>query len=307
MTYAQRVTATFTVLLVACMATQAYLVTRVDRFREGATLQEVLYIPSPQIVKRLSLGYSGLMADIYWTRAVQYFGGKHHAQSSDYHLLLPLLEITTTLDPRLIPAYQFGAIFLSQGGVEGAGLPDEAIKLVQKGIRENPTQWRLYYSLGYLYFLEKHDPIAASQAFYEGSKNPGAMPWMRVMAAAMAQHGGELQKAQFLWTKIYETSDNKLIKENALKHLRALKVDEDVLTLQALVNRFQKTTGHLPSSWLEMVYRGWVNRIPVDPLGHTYKLTPQGRVEVESLDQLPFVTQGLPPGQKPQDLLAIPQ
>ena len=26
----------------------------------------------------MSLGYDGLLADIYWTRAVQYFGGKHH-------------------------------------------------------------------------------------------------------------------------------------------------------------------------------------------------------------------------------------
>ena len=30
---------------------------------------------SPKAVKRLSLGYDGLLADIYWTRAVQYFGG----------------------------------------------------------------------------------------------------------------------------------------------------------------------------------------------------------------------------------------
>ena len=29
----------------------------------------------------MSLGYDGLLADIYWTRAVQYFGSKHHEGS----------------------------------------------------------------------------------------------------------------------------------------------------------------------------------------------------------------------------------
>ena len=52
------------------------------------------------MVKRPSLGYDGLMADIYWTRAVQYFGRRHLTSREDYNLLAPLLEITTALDPK---------------------------------------------------------------------------------------------------------------------------------------------------------------------------------------------------------------
>ena len=64
-------------------------------------------------MKRLSLGYDGLLADIYWTRAVQYFGTRHQQQRAQLQsLLAPLLEITTTLDPQLLVAYQFGANFL---------------------------------------------------------------------------------------------------------------------------------------------------------------------------------------------------
>jgi hypothetical protein len=62
----------------------------------AATLEEVLYLSSPKVLKRASLGYDGLLADIYWTRAVQYFGFRHHNFASDsYNLLAPLLEITT--------------------------------------------------------------------------------------------------------------------------------------------------------------------------------------------------------------------
>src|ERR1700677_1437298 len=71
--------------------------------------QEALYVSSPRVLRRLSLGYTGLLADIYWTRAVQYFGEQHHADSSDFKVLPPLLEVATQLDPRLLPPSQLGS------------------------------------------------------------------------------------------------------------------------------------------------------------------------------------------------------
>jgi len=37
----------------------------------------------------------------------------------------------------------------------------------------------------------------------------------------------------------------------------------------------------------------------VDPLGHPYKLLPDGRVEVRDPDDLPFIEKGTPPGYVP--------
>ena len=42
-----------------------------------ANIEDALYISSPKMVKRASLGFDGLMACIYWTRTVQYFGDRH--------------------------------------------------------------------------------------------------------------------------------------------------------------------------------------------------------------------------------------
>jgi len=72
---------------------------------------------------------------------------------------VPLLEITTTLDPHLIVAYEFGSIFVAQQPPEGAGQPDTAVALVERGIRQNPGEWRLYYHLGFIHYLERHDYI----------------------------------------------------------------------------------------------------------------------------------------------------
>src|SRR6266700_4429966 len=97
----RQVTAAATGLLLLCMAGSAVLLRQVDQVRTAATLQDVLYVSSPKLLKRLSLGYEGLLADVYWTRAVQYFGGRHSAGANHYRLLAPLLEITTALDPHL--------------------------------------------------------------------------------------------------------------------------------------------------------------------------------------------------------------
>ena len=188
---------------------------------------------SPKVLKRASLGYDGLLADIYWTRAVQYFGGRHHADAQSYSLLFPLLEITTQLDPQLVVAYEFGASFLAPEPPNGAGQPEQAVRLMEYGIQNNPDNWKLYYNLGFVYYMNLKDYPKAAEAFDRGSKAPNAHPFMRVLAAQMAQHAGEFDTARMIWSATYQNTQDKQIRANAIEHLRALRVDEDVTRLQA--------------------------------------------------------------------------
>jgi tetratricopeptide (TPR) repeat protein len=294
----RRVTITASVLLATCMLTSVLLLRRVDQMRTTASLDEVLYVTSPKLLKRLSLGYEGLMADIYWTRAVQYFGRKHAALSRRFDLLARLLELTTALDPQLLVAYQFGGNFLAPAPPNGAGMPEKAIQLMEYGIRNNPDDWHLYYQLGFIYYLDKKDYSRAAEAFERGTRVPNAHTFLRVLAAQMAQHAGEIETARMLWVTTYQTTREKQIRANAVAHLRALKVDEDVTNLQDAVTRYGQKTGHLPPSIAAMVTAGVLARIPVDPDGHTYKLLPDGRIEVRIPDDFPFIEKGLPPGYK---------
>lgn len=301
----RKVTVVATVTLALSMTLSVVVLRQVDHLRSESMLQEVLYIPSANTMKHLSLGYDGLMADLYWTRVVQYFGGKHHVKSKQYELLKPLLQITTTLDPHLTVAYEFGSVFLAQQPPEGAGDPHAAAELVKYGIQQNPDQWRLYYSLGFIYWQELHDAKGASEAFLKGSQLPGAQVWMKVMAAALAQHADDHQTARFLWTNIYENSTDNLIRQNALKRLAALRVDEDVTFLQAYIERYKQQFGHYPENVQELQTAGWVRRLPADPLGYPYQIR-DGRVEVAHPDELPFITKGLPPGREASDIPKLP-
>jgi tetratricopeptide (TPR) repeat protein len=259
------------------------------------------------VIKRASLGYDGLLACIYWTRAVQYFGYRHHSFAASYNLLAPLLEITTHLDPHLLVAYEFGTSFLAPQPPHGAGQPERAIELMEYGIQNNPDNWKLYYDLGFVYYMELRDYKKAAETFERGSQVPNAHPFLKVMAAQMAQHAGEYETARMLWSATYQTTQDKQIRDNAVEHLRALRVDEDVQHLQEAVTRFGERTGRLPLSMAELVAAEGLAGTPVDPDGHPYKLTPEGRVELRVPDDFAFATKGLPPGYKPRPKFHSPQ
>jgi tetratricopeptide (TPR) repeat protein len=256
-------------------------------------------VSSPKTLKRLSLGYDGLLADIYWTRAVQYFGGHHALGATQYSLLAPLLEITTGLDPQLIVAYDFGASFLASKPPWGTGEPERAIELIKFGIRNNPNEWKLYRDLGFIYYMELKDYPDAADAFARGASLPKAHPFLKVMAAQTAQHAGEASTARMLWTAVLETTHDKDIKANAAAHLRALQVDEDVTNLEAMLARYREATGHFALTFSELDSARMLRGIPLDPLGVPYKLAPGGKIEVRDPDDLPFIEKGLPIGYIP--------
>jgi len=296
MTGSRQVTVVASLVLLFCLAASILSLRQIDQVRNKATLEEVLFVTSPKMVKRMSLGYDGLLADIYWTRAVQYFGGHHAERARDFRLLAPLLEITTTLDPKLLVAYQFGANFLAPKPPNGAGLPQKAIELVHNGINNNPNDWNLYYQLGFVYYMDLKDYARAAEAFAHGSELPGAHPFMKIIAAQMAQHAGDNQMARALWMTTYQSTQDKQIRGNAIAHLRALQVSDDIDALQELVGQYGRKTGVLPRSMTDLVGAGLLRSIPLAPTGRPYRIASDGRLQVQFPDELPFLEKGAPRG-----------
>jgi tetratricopeptide (TPR) repeat protein len=178
---------------------------------------------------------------------------------------------------------------------------------MEYGIQNNPDNWRLYYDLGFVYYTELKDYKKAAETFARGSLVPNAHPFLKVLAAQMASHAGDYDTARMLWSTSYQNTQDKLIKQSAVDHLRSLRVDEDVEHLQQAVTRFGERTGRLPTSMAELANTEGLPGTPVDPDGHPYKMTPEGRIEVRVPKDFPFATKGLPPGYKPLPTFDSPQ
>lgn len=248
--------------------------------------QDEVLVRSPKLMKLATLEYAPLAADIYWTRAVQYYGNKRLGQDTNLQSLWPLLDLATTLDPNLLPAYRFGAIFLSQPEPRGAGRPDLAVQLLERGMLANPEYWRLNQDLGNVYYLEVKDYAKAGQAYLEGSRKPGAAPWMKVMAARFMEKGDSPETAIMLWTELFESSTDPAIKENARINLELLRAGEDIERINEIARQYTAKTGHPPSSFRDLALAGLISGEPADPDGYTYVLGPDGKASISKKSPL---------------------
>ena len=205
-----------------------------DRLPLPTTTQEELYL-SQRATGRVTFTHRALASDLYWIRAVQYFGGNTRIAQQralnplepppslaaeppvSFDLLYPLLDITTTLDPRFNIAYRFGAVFLSEPYPHGPGRPDLAIALLEKGLKISPEKWEYWHDIGFVYYWNVHDYLKASDAFRRGADLPGAPWWLRSMAATMLAKGGDRDTSRVLWRQLYETANNEYARAPARK------------------------------------------------------------------------------------------
>jgi tetratricopeptide (TPR) repeat protein len=259
----------------------AMLQDRIDAQTRSMAQQEELVFSSGPMLKKMSLGYDSLLADIYWTRAVQYYGAALREPARGFRLLPSLLDITTTLDPHLIIAYRFGAIFLSEPGRSGAGRPDLAIDLVKRGIAANPDAWELGANLGFLYYWHIKDYAAASEAYLEASKNPKAPPALKITAARIAQKGGDLDTSMMIWAQYYKSSQDPQVQKMARDHIEGLQAVKDERAIDALSEQYYASFGRYPSSTKDLRDAGLLGGIPVDPSGVPYIIEPDGKSRLD--------------------------
>ena len=260
---------------------------------------QLLYIPNGTVLARMALSFDTLLADVYWIRALQHYGAAKRAEDGErsYELLGPLLDITTTLDPRFNVAYRFGAIFLTEAYPNGPGRPDLAIALLRKGIAEMPEKWEYYMDIGFIYYWWLQDYDSAAAWFEQAADVPGASWWLRALAANTLAAGGSRDASRLLWRQLHDSADNDWIRNEAARRLRQLQALDDIDQLIGVVRRFVEQTGRPPRSWEELAAAGLLPGIPVDPTGRPYALdTAAGTINVSSDSELfPLPGETLPP------------
>lgn len=270
--------------LIAATAAAAvpWLQGRVDGALGDSRGDAVLYLWKGEQVKRLAPGFESLAADIYWLRTVQYFGGERaFAAEKRFELLYPLIDITTTLDPRLEIAYRYGSVFLAEPHPTGAGRPDLGLAILERGVRNNPSSWRLRQELGFFHFVYRRDARRAAEVLIEASEIPGAAFWLRSLAAELLGKGGERDIARRMWREMYEQAEEGAIKENARVHLMMLDALDGADRLNDGVREFARRFGRAPRSLGELEAAGFARGPLVDPIGVPFDYDAvSGRVSV---------------------------
>ena len=226
-----------------------------------------------RVVRALSFGYSDLLADLYWMRAIQYYGRQKLA-GTGFADLSPLLETAAELDPRFEIVYRYGAVFLSEPSPVGAGTPELGVKFLGLGADRNPTNWRLRQEQGLFTFFYQNDPKRGSEVLLQASLIPGAPDWMTALAAQILSKGGELEAALNMWTIIHEQSEPGVLRNNAADQIKIVQSRMMARALQDAVRNHREQSGDTKAT-LEDLRRAGVVRRTQDLAGVEFDFDPE--------------------------------
>jgi len=232
--------------------------------------ERLLYLRSGRVADRLFLAFDAVAADIYWIRTIQHYGRDRKSSQPDrFQLLQPLLDVTTTLDPRFNIAYRFGAMFLSMEPPNGPGRSDHAIALLRKGLARNPGRWQYAHDIGFVHYWHTGDFPAAAEWFAIAAGMPGAPAWIAPVAAITRARGGDRAGARQMLEEM-RTADEPYIRAAAERSIAQIRALDDIDHLQLLVDRSYAATGRLPAGWDDLIQAGTLAAAPVDPTGTPY-------------------------------------
>jgi hypothetical protein len=257
-----------------------------------------LWLNSGPLASRLALGFRNLVADVYWMRAVVYYGGKRRASAeatatpADFAQLYPLLDLVTSLDPNFRVAYRFGAIFLTEAYPSGPGRPDLAIALLKRGLENDPTRWEYMEDIGFVYYWWLRDFKQAAEWFKRAGEQPGGPSWLGPLAATTLAEGGDRRSSRFLWTQLSQNTDIEWVRRTARQRLQQLDAMDTIEELNRRAMRFVAREKRPPRDWREFGVAEGLRGIPVDPVGTPYELDPaSGMIDLgpkSSLHPLPW-------------------
>lgn len=210
-------------------------------------------------LKGYALGFEGLIADWYWIQSLQYVGDKilkgrkegkeinlENLKPLNPRLLYPLLDNAADLDPHFLAVYSYGAIVLPAIDAE------QAIQITEKGIANNPNEWRLYQHLGYIYWRLGNFEKAA-ETYEKGAKIPGTPPFFQLMAARMKTQGGSRETARALYQQMLAEAPDSRTKEVARIRISQLDSLDERDAIRAVLHRFKEKNNRCANNWSEIL------------------------------------------------------
>lgn len=237
----------------------------------SGTGRDLIYLPSPQQARLMALGFTNVVADYYWVRALQYFTDPTQS-INQYKNLADFLEVVVGVDPDYEFAYKFAgmAIPYDSGRFRFVNTK-RSTSFLERGVKRFPNNWQLHFFLGYNYLNFHNEPMKAAASFEAASKIPGAPTYFAAFAARIYSVGGDIDRAlEFSKGVLASTTDPEI--QGIMKaRVLDLEVEKELRRIEAGAKAFSEATGRLPKDLAELVASGFPRAPP------TFSLDAEGK------------------------------
>lgn len=239
--------------------------------REDPLGRRLLYLPSPEMVRLLSLGNSGLAADLLYLWSIQYYS---QFRPSDRFLYLEsVYDLITDLDPRYFDAYRLGGLIMGlQTSVDVDELKEAAIRLYDKGLRHMPGSWELAEHAAWDMYMRYDDLTEAIRYMQVAAEAPGTSPRIVRIVGRWRDRtrAWTLEDSIRYWQQAVAEADDDFARKMCRSALYDAMAQLHRSLLDPVLDEYRQATGHCPSDWQALVAAGLLGDIPHDEYGNPY-------------------------------------
>ncbi|MBP2677606.1 MAG: hypothetical protein H6Q82_671 [Deltaproteobacteria bacterium] len=217
----------------------------------------------------LSFGFRNLLADLVWLEAVQ-VSGNRKMTPDDFDRLSDLLSTVVRFDPRFTVPYLLGGIVLGNS-------PDHAgaaLDLLARGEKQFPSDWLLPFYTGYVQYFSLGNPEEGGMALLRAARIPGSPEYFPLLASRMLSEGHRSDTALAFLQKMMEWEEDPRRKAVLEERIRRVIVERDLQSMETAVAEYTSRFGAPPRRLADLVQSGMLARIPEEPYGGRYVLTP---------------------------------
>lgn len=178
--------------------------------------EELLYLPSGNMLTIVSLGFDQLAADILYLRMIDYFA-THRMTDHTYVWFYHIADLITTLDPHFRFPYIFAGLMLNLEG----GQFENARKILTKGEQVFPDDWYFQFALGLNYFFGSAD-FETAAGYLENARRLGGPAYLTSFAEKLRVSGKTRETTLEFLYMLYGSFRDKHIKEIILDRIKEL-------------------------------------------------------------------------------------
>jgi hypothetical protein len=243
--------------------------------RENPLGRELLYLPSPEMLRIMSLGNPALAADVLYLWSIQYYSLFEPHERFLY--LETIYNLITDLDPLYVDAYRIGALIMQiQTGGDQEELEGAVRRLFDRGLRNLPDSWELAETAAWDFFMRFRDRETALHYAEIAAQRPGAPPRIKRMVGVWRdkESAWTLDDSIEYWRRAVEGAEDEMDRAVCMNQLYDAVTARDREALEPLLRGFSNRFGFCPSGWEDLIRAGALRQVPLDVFGDPYGIGP---------------------------------
>lgn len=164
---------------------------------------QLTYVPSGKMLKPMVLDFDHVVADLLWIRGMIYFADAYLTGKS-YKWMSHIIDVVTTLNPRLHQAYEFAGVVLTK---EKHELP-KTLRILDRGIGEFQQDWKLRLYAAIAQLAHDSNYTKAAELLQPVATQEDVPGHIKTMCASLLHKGGNRRVAlAFLVDRYLETKN----------------------------------------------------------------------------------------------------